>query len=275
MTFDAREISIAGGRPIRLYEFTRSTTSWTYCSADRDVAWQTKTWKSLPISDDGVRISGETSADLLKVTAPGTLEVAQLYRGAPPSDEIWLTMRDYHDGETDVPASAIVAWIGTISGVRWPQVDRCEIACQSLAASMDRPGLRLTWERTCPYAVYDLNCRVNRDLYRLAGTVQSLDGVKINSGAFAARPNGYFSGGFVSWPVSGGGVEQRGIESHVGGDLVLLGGTAGLVLGMEVTAYAGCDQTAATCNDKFGNILNHGGVRHLPGRSPFDGNPVF
>lgn len=275
MTFDAYESSASCGLPIRLYEFTRGTANWTYASSEINVAWQTKDWKSVPISDDGVRFSGETSADLLKVTAPGTLEVAQLYRGAPPSDEIWLTLRDYHGGSPDLPGSSVVAWVGTISGVRWPQVDRCEIACQSLAASMDRPGLRLTWERTCPYAVYDLNCRVNRDLYRHGGTVQGLDGVKIYSGAFAARPNGYFSGGYLSWPVSGGGVEQRGIESHGGGDLVLLGGTAGLVLGMEVTAYAGCDQTASTCNDKFANIANHGGVRHLPGRSPFDGNPVF
>lgn len=275
MTFDSRERSLATAQPVRLYQFARGTLRWSYCSADRAITFQGTTYKATPISDDGVRLTGETSADVLTITAPASLEVAQLFRGAPPSAEISVTVRDYHYGEADAAASARVAWVGSISGVRWPQADRSAIACESLAASMQRPGLRLTWERTCPHTIYDRRCGVDRNAFAVAAAVQALTGAAISSGAFAARPDGYFGGGFVEWAVGGGELERRGIEAHTGSDLVLLGGTQGLVAGLAVIAYPGCRQTNTYCNGTFNNLANFGGVAHLPGKSPFDGSPIF
>lgn len=275
MSFGARERSIAAGRPVRLYEFRRGALRWAYCSADRDITLLGGLFKATPISEDGVRLTGETTADVLTITAPGNLEVAQLYRGAPPSAEVALTMRDFNDGDGEAPDSTRVVWVGSISGVRWPQPDRAEISCQSLSASMERPGLRLTWERSCPHTIYDRRCGVDRNLFALATDVQTMDGARISNGALAAQPDGYFAGGFVEWSVGSGELDRRGVEAHTGSDLVLLGGTQGLVPGLAFTVYPGCRQTSVYCNATFNNIVNFGGFLHLPGKSPFDGDPIF
>lgn len=275
MSYDTRERSLATGQPVRLYDFRRGAQRWSYCSADRAINFQAATWRAVAISDDGVRLTGEASADVLLITAPATLEVAQLFRAAPPSAEIEVTVRDYHYGEADTAASAVVVWAGSISGVGWPQADRCAISCESLGASMERPGLHMSWERTCPHTVYGPRCGVDRNLFAVEAEVQTLTGAAISSGAMAAHPDGYFSGGYVEWPVGAGELERRGVELHSGSELLLLGGTQGLVAGQPFTAYPGCRQTDSYCNTIFFNLPRFGGFKHLPGKSPFDGDPIF
>ncbi|MBL4838370.1 MAG: DUF2163 domain-containing protein [Kordiimonadaceae bacterium] len=272
MSSDAREISLAGGKPVRLYLFERgASTRWAYNSSDRDITYQGIDYLGRAISDDGIRQSGQSSADALEVTGPATLDVAQLYRGAPPSDEISLTIRDLHYGEAD----ALVRWSGSIGDVNFPAQDRCQIRCESLAASMAREGLRLSWERNCPHALGDRLCRVDMELYAVAGTVITLDGISVSATAWAGYPDGWFDGGWVQWPVGGGEFDRRGIETQVGGLLTLLGGSDGIALADALTAYPGCLRTIAICQSKFANEDNYGGVPGLPGRSPFDGDPVF
>ena len=271
MRFDQRERSLSDGQPIRLYQFSRGTLRWLYCSADRDIPYQNQLFKAVAISDDGIRQTGEPSADALNITAPWNLDVAQQYRGMPPSSETTLTIIDQHYGAPD----AIVSWVGSISGVKWPAPDRCDIICQSLTASFDRPGLNLTFERGCPHSLFDRNCRVNRDLYKTLTIVQSATGAVISSGAFASFPDDYFSGGFVEWHSVSGDIERRGVEKHTGSDLTLLGGTDGIALGHSVTAFPGCTQVMAVCDSRFHNSDNYGGIRHLPGKSPFQGDPIF
>lgn len=271
MSFLSRETSIADGQPITLYEFQRGVMRWRYTNADRDVIFQTQTFSAIAISDDGRRRSGQVSADTLKVRVPYNNPVARLYRGAPPSDEIALIIRELHHGETDFE----VSWTGSIQGVRFPSPERAEIICLSLAASMGQPGLRLGWERNCSYAVYDHMCGVDRELFAVEATVQSMDGASISSGTFDEYDDGYFSGGYVEWTIGSGEYERRGVEHHEGSDLRLLGGTEGIELGQGVTAYPGCPGTIEICDERFGNSDNHGGVPHLPGKSPFDGDPIF
>lgn len=275
MSFTSRETSIHLARPVRLYEFERGTLRWLYCTAAADLNLLARTWRAVPIRDDGIRLTGEPSADTFRITGPADLEVANLFRAAPPSAEISVVVRDYHAGEADLSTSVRAVWVGSVSGVRWPQPDRCEIACESLHASMDRTGLRLTWERNCPYVVYDHNCRASRATHEVAATVQSMTGVAISSGAFGSHPDGFFSGGFVRWSIGGGEYEQRGVEAHVGDELVLLGGTHGMSGGMAVSAYPGCRQTRSYCVTQFANGANFGGAEHMPGKSPYDGNPVM
>lgn len=275
MSFHSREVSIATGQPVRLYLFERGATRWAFCSADRQIKFQGYVYDPVAISDDGIRMTGEASADTIKVIAPANLAPARLFRGAPPSAEIWLTVRDIHFGETDIPGNGQVVWFGSISTVRWPQVDRCEIACQSLGASNQRPGLRLTWDRECCYTVFDGRCGAPRASFRVVAAVFALDGAALNVPAAAGYADGWFAGGWVEWPIEGGEVERRGVESHAVDTLTLLGGTDGVGVGSTISLFPGCDGLIQTCNDKFSNTDNCGAIKDLPGKSPFDGNPVF
>lgn len=272
MSFDSSERSLADGEPIRLYQFSRGVLRWNYTSADRDIDHLNQVFKSLrgSIGDGGIRQTGQTAPDTLKLTAPADIEVAQLYRGMPPSSSVGLTVFARHY-EVD---AYLVIWAGEIRSVRWPALDRCEITASPLTERLEMQGLRLGWERGCPHALYSLACGVNRDLYRVDATVQDLDGASISNGAFEAYPAGYFTGGYIEWAISGGEYEQRGIEQHTGSTLSLLGGSAGLQAGQAVRVYPGCRQTVASCKS-FNNLPNYGGIPHLAGESPFDGRNVF
>ena len=273
MSFNAREMSLADGAPIRLYRFSRGVMRWLYNSSDRDISVSTEVYRSVRggISDNGIRQAGDAQVEMLKITAPADLEVAGLYRHVPPSGEVALTIFDRHHDEVE----QVVSWVGSIESVSWPERDRCQIVCQPLSARMTMQGLRQGWERACHRSLYAPDCTVNRDLYRITSTVQSLDGASISNGAFSAYPAGYFTAGFVEWPIGSGEYDRRGIERHSGSQLILLGGSAGLKPGQEVRVYPGCDQTIATCASRFSNHPNFGGIWHLAGRSPFDGDPVF
>jgi hypothetical protein len=104
----------------------------------------------------------------------------------------------------------------------------------------------------------------------LTGNTITLDGA-----ALAASP--YYNGGFIEWDADGlGTLERRGIESTTGSNQYQLFGRAdGLAVGQAVTIYPGCDGAAETCDTKFNNLVNYGGVDFMPGKSPFDGRQVF
>lgn len=271
MSFDSRETSIADGQPIRLYDFQRGILRWRYTNADRAIQLGAITYEPLNISDDGIRQTGEATADALRVTVPWNAEIARQFRGTPPSAEYNLTIHDTHFGETEAP----VAWIGSIVNVERPSPERAIIVCQPLDASLDRPGLRLGWERSCPYDVYGTDCGVDPNLHRVTVTVDTVTGSTVDAAGFDALPDGHFDGGYVEWDIGLGEQERRGIETHVGGVVTLLGGTDGIALGMSLRAYPGCDGSDTTCDGKFDNMVNSGGHPHLDGRSPFDGSPVF
>lgn len=272
MTFDASERSLAAGKPIRLYEFTRGPLAWRYTSGDRDVVHQLRTFQALQggISDDGIRQTGQSRPDQLQITAPADLEVAQLYRVAPPSAEVALTVFARHVGIDDY----VVIWSGGVRSVKWPSLGRCTIMCAPLSERMDMNGLRLAWDRTCPHALYSAPCGVNAALWQVDSTVQSMDGASVSNAAFAAYPDGYFTAGYVEWAAAGGDSDRRGIEDHTGSKLTLLGGSAGIALDAAIRVYPGCKQTTAACIS-FGNLPAYGGIPHLAGKSPFDGNNPF
>lgn len=273
MSFEAQDASLSAGRPLQLYLFRRGVLLWAYASGDRAVVWNSITFKHLAggISSDGARRTGEISADRLKVTAPADLEVAQLYRNMPPSSEIRLTIYDYQIGTEQ----AVAAWDGLIEWVNWPALDRCEIVALPLTASLDVPGLRNTWDPNCGASLFDRRCKVNRDLWRVELTIQSLTGTTISSAMAAGFANGHFAGGFIEWPVGGGEYDRRTIEHHQGSVLTLMGGTAGLSLAQTLRVYPGCDRTAATCHYKYSNLDNMRADPNMMAKNIFNGNPVF
>lgn len=271
MSFDSVERSREGGQPIRCYEFTRGPLHFLYTTADRAVTIAQKTFAPTPISDSGITFSGQSASDALTITLPAETEVASMYLGYPPSDEVSIVIWDWHYGEGDY----IVSYVGSVYNVKWPTANSCEITVWSLTASLEKPGLRLCWQRGCPHSLYDNNCRVNEQDYLVKGVVQLFTGITVRIPQVSDYPDGWFAGGYLEWEVQAGVLERRGIRQHVGVDLIMLGGVYGLTINETVNIYPGCVRTTAACSGKFNNLPNYGGAPALPGRSPFDGNPVF
>lgn len=271
MTYREADTSVSDAQPVRLYQLDRSATVvWRYTSADREIQFNGQAWSPVAISDDGIRLTGEASADVLSLTLPAKLPVAQLYRSVPPSDEIFLTIYDY-----DATAMAAkVAWIGSVNSVSWPRVDTAKLACLTLSASMKRDGLRLRYERACPHSVYDDECGANKAQFSVSATVVALDGSSVQVALSKPVDASIFAYGAICWAVDGS-YEFRGIEGLNGTRMNVVGGTDGLEVDQAVEVFPGCDGTRQTCLDRFANLLNHGGFPHMPGKSIYSGERLW
>lgn len=269
--YSYRETSNHGGMRIRLYEFTLAGLEYFYNSSERVVSYNGKTYQPAAISSGSVKQSGDPSQDQFTVTMPSTLPPATLFQGTGPSMPVLFRMRAMHYGTADAP----VMMVGEITDHGQSAIGQMEFTVQYLTASLQATGLRLTWNRSCPHALYDIGCTVDKNAYAVPGLLTFVDGVDIQSDIFATKPDGWFDGGYFEWAIGGGAMNARTVEAHVGNNFRVFGFTDGLAPGMTVTAYPGCDRIIPTCLFKYNNVANYGGFPAMPGKSPFDGTPVF
>lgn len=271
MSFDSQETGIATGKPVRLYLFERGVRKWAYCTADRDIEYSSVTYQGVAVMDDGLRQSGESSADMLTISMPASLSFLDQYRLQPPTDEIFITVRDLHWPDL----YGRVRWSGSVQAVKRTSDAEAEVVCRSWLAMMDETGLRQVYGRSCPHTLYDHRCRVSRAAFAVPATVTAVAGRSVTCPAFAPLEDGYLRGGYLEFGIGDGLLERYGIEAHTGGTVTLLDLPEGIAVGTALTAYPGCDRTIETCDGRFVNAANYGGQPHIPGKSPFSGDPVY
>lgn len=281
MTYSAYETSNASGRPVALYLFQYGNTYWRYCTADEDQTVgldendEPAVWKALAITDEGVTQGGSDQNDL-QITTQSNHPVALLFRNDQPTGKIWLSVRRWHIGDPDDETPLL--WSGTVVNATLVDKATVQMACRSLGGSYDRQGLRLAWGRMCPHVLYGIGCNNNgsndKEDHAYAHEIATVDGFSFTVTTFAAPAEGSFTGGFVEWVRADGSLDRRGIEKQAGNNFQVLGTTIGLEIGTAVTIYPGCPRNTTACK-LFNNLPNYGGFPHLPGKSPFDGSPVF
>lgn len=275
MPFLELETSLEDGRPIEFFEFTLGSVTWRYTSADEKLTAGGHDWLPAAISDDGIKQTGETIVDALAINAPSWIGPAQVFMGGAPSRAVAVTKYAKHEGDTEM----VAIYVGEITQINHaPLPGSCRITCETLTASMQREGLRLGWQRTCPYAVYDpVTCKVEKALWGVPFIVLAIDGFNVTIELAASKTDGYFNNGFAEWQHPIRGSEFMPIDVHTVGAttvLTLLGSPGDLFVGAQGVVYPGCNFTPVSCQ-AFSNYDNYGGVPDLPGKSPFDGNPVF
>ncbi|KOE63938.1 phage BR0599 family protein [Aggregatibacter actinomycetemcomitans] len=260
--------SVSDGQPITLYQFTRGENEkiWRFCDADMDIEVNNEKWIATAISH-----SRDGSRENVAVTLPSNNPVAQLYRGIAPSQTVKLMIMRLHWQDREIR----VVWVGTIIEAKRPDVHQTQLISAGLSATMKSAGLRLTWGRNCPYALYDYDCKVNPKNFVVSGlTVKAMTGTTITVDIPQELPQGWFNAGFIEW-LDDGVRETRAVKTHQNNELTLIGGTQKLQVGTVIKVYPGCDGRASTCLNKFKNMLNFGGIPHMPNKSPYDGSRVF
>lgn len=274
MSFADLEASNQDAIPVSLYQFLIGDVSWFYASTDYPVDLMIDgekfTFEPLPISDSGVMASGDPTSDEFTVTMPIT-EFVDLFQNNPPSITCYLIVRRKNRGATDAP----IYWFAEVRGVKRTNGVTAEVTASALSASFQRKGLRLSYSRGCPYALYDLCCRVKPEDFVQGATVRDFSGTTFTLDQPVPHPAGYFDGGYFEWTRPEGIIERRMIEALEGDVVSVLGTTDGLSVGVAVNLFPGCGRTAEECDVKFNNLPNYGGFRHLPGKSPFGSDPVF
>lgn len=276
--YNAQEISNQDGRPIALYEFRYGNTYWRFCTSDQDETVgldendEPASWLARAITDEGVTQGGSDQNDLQIVTQADN-PVAGFFRNSQPSGKVWLSVRRWHRGDPDEETPLM--WSGTVVNANLEDRATIRLVCRSLGGSYDRQGLRLAWGRMCPHVLYSpFGCRVDKTLHAYPYVLNSVTGNGFNVVAFVAPAEGSFSGGFLEQTQEDGSIKRFGIESQIGNAFRVLGSTDGLASGQSVVLYPGCQRDTEACK-RFANLPNYGGFPHLPGKSPFDGSPVF
>jgi uncharacterized phage protein (TIGR02218 family) len=275
MTFDSYEQSNQSGAPISLYEFRWGAVFWRYTSADQNIPFDGEEFRAVAISDSGMVQGGSAAADFT-VSLQSNLPIVDLFRQSAPSETIWLTVRRKHFG--DPTDEAAVYWVGRVANVkRLENLAAAEARCIALGSMFKQGGLRLSWDRNCPHALYDSQCRVNPLDHEYQRIVETVTGSVIRITVATLPTEGSFTGGYVEWDRGGGGtLDRKGIEEMISDrEIRVFGGTDGLAPGDTVWIHPGCTRTTDVCNGGFGNIKNFGGFPFMPGKSPFDGTPVF
>jgi hypothetical protein len=278
MSFDAFEVSAESGRPVEFYTFVLNDVTWRYTTAEIDITIGADLYTAAAIRADSVRQTGETSNDARAIDVPSWIAPAQVFMGGAPSSAIQMTVGVRHVGDTEV----IVAYVGEITQVNFPIPGRARLTVESLLSSMKREGLRLAWQRTCPYVLYDsLTCKVDKATHKVDFVVLAIDAFSVYVALDTTQSTGHFTGGFFEWNHPIRGKEYVAIQDHFqattgewNSHFVLFMPPGELFEGARGSAYPGCDYTPTRCQF-FSNYDNYGGVPDLPGRSPFDGNPVF
>lgn len=274
MSFDQIERSNYDGIPTILFEFTLGGNVWRYSGGQSAVTFNGVTYPSINVSREGFTLSGNPDDDSMIISISASTPVAQLFNGTPPSDSIGVAIRSLHRGDTEAP----VVWSGFVKSAKRVSTVEFQLTCNSLLSTLNRNGLRLSWGRGCPHALYDRGCKVNPAHYATGATVQAMNGNHLISNAFAVLhnwQNGFLSGGFLTFVSANGTTERRAIEEHWQDAIRLLDSTDGINVGNWVVVYPGCNRTTAQCQARFGNLDNYGGFPHMPNKSPFDGDPVF
>lgn len=270
MTYNAREQSLTDGQPIELYTFSREYQRWRYTSADRDVTTLDGTFLARPITRSAIETSPERVRSNLTITGPRDLEISDMYRVAPPTLAVTCIVQQMHAGDTEVAT----LWTGRIAAVEFTGPSSI-ITLEPVNASMKRIGLRRIYQKQCPHVLYGGACRVNREVYRVDGTVDSTTGSTVVVPEASLAPAKHFAGGYIEWEVLTGIIERRFITDHTGATLTVTSAPWNLELGQAVRLYPGCDHTLATCGTKFSNAPNYGGFPFFPTKNPFGGDPIF
>jgi uncharacterized phage protein (TIGR02218 family) len=192
---------------------------------------------------------------------------ADIARGAYDGAEVVLYLVDWAD-----PASRLLVSRGLIGEIRRGDNGLFEAEITGLSDRLGQPFGR-AYLAGCSCRLGDAKCGVDLSLpqHRGQGAVLSLEGSQqFTVSGIAGFPQHWFAGGRLTWTTGA----NSGLAGHVKSHL--RGGTATIVelwlsppmaiaAGDAFEVTAGCDRTAETCRDKFGNLLNFRGFPHMPG----------
>lgn len=269
MTYAAMETSASSGAPVELYEFGYTGHAYRYTSGDEEVTVDTYLYAPLALTRSALRPSMNKEKAALTLTLPLTAGIVEVFRVAPPGEEVTLTIKRYHRGD----GSKLVMWMGRVLNTKFDEFEM-ELSLESILSSMQRIILTRSYQKNCPHLLYGTACGVDPVLHKVTTAAKTVSGVTVSAPISPA--DGYYAGGMVTYTsVHSGTVERRFIAGNTGGTLTLDRYPYGLLVGQSFELWPGCDRTLADCKDKFNNIANFGGQPFIPTKNPAGGTTIW
>ena len=286
MTYAILESSVAEGRPYYLYQFVEGTQVWRFTS--RSEAWTSVgsdgdeiLWDPAAISHGDVVQTSEIERGRLDLTWPLSHRFARRFLAPLGNQAVTLTIFRGHE---QVPGETVAHWKGRVVGAE-AEGQRILLAAESVFSTLRRAGVRAKYQRLCRHALYGRGCGLDIVLHWQAGTVTAVAGTTVTVPEAAAAAEGWYRGGVLRFDTQLGFViGQTGAVLTLARPMPELAATlaapevdptTGTPLPALVDLAPGCDLRAATCAEKFGNLLNFGGFPEIPGRNPFGGTSIL
>jgi uncharacterized phage protein (TIGR02218 family) len=267
MTYLQRETSTHGASPVELYEFIQGGQTWRYTSRGANVVALGHTWTAVPLRRSDVEQGAEINRGGIDLTFPRSNAFAAQFLGY--AADVVTTVTLYRGHTTDPDAEFAVYWKGRVAASK-AAAGEVIIECESVFTSLRRPGLRARYQRSCRHALYGAACTLDPAGFAVSGLVTAVSGAVVSVDTAALQASGWYLGGMLRGP----GGDLRLVAGHEGALLTLSRPIEGLEIGHAVQIYPGCDRGLATCETKFNNLDNFGGMPWIPVVNPFGGNSI-
>lgn len=263
MAFNDKEISAWGGRPDEFYVFhIVGGPIYRYTPMRLPLTYQGFTYQPKVMRRGNFTFKKDFSGDdALEIEVQADLDLLANFKIIVPRRTMLVTIYRRHRGDDDLDVHPV--FFGRVRGVAWEGA-KATISCDSMYAMTKRGGLNVWYQVQCNHFVYDAGCSLQKADWRVTGTLQAMNGVKVTAPMFAMRPDGWLKYGFLE-----AGHGSYFIVDHVGDTVTLMHAMEGIDLTETVSAYAGCDRTLDTCWDKFQNGLNYLGFKWSPADNIF------
>ncbi len=259
------EHSQQDGLPIECYKFTNGDTSFLYTSHCEDVnivitengATRTETYFADYVERDTLKPCSKDDSPSLVVSVSKDSPVGMLYQGPPPEIPLKMALKKIH--KQDNTLVDVIFW-GVVSQANFED-SVCKLTIkQENWLSKELPKGKKKY--FCNNVIYDEDCKLNEDDYKVNFIIDYASGTTIRSTTFALYADGYFNGGLMRH-----GNNVRMVDAHVG-DTISLRYPFSDTPRNEAVISPGCDHLFSTCVAKYNNSLNFTGCPYVPPTDP-------
>ena len=188
MTYNDSEISAASGQPVELYDIAMGVTHWRLASGGEDIVYALNTYESAPCKRTEIEKTGEIPKDSIQLELPRGHAIGSLFIASVPDQEMTITIYRGHG------AFFITYFRGYLTYVEFDAKNIATCTFEPRSSDLPYVGGRRRVMRLCGHLLYSFRCGVNKEAYRLDGTIDSIDGVTVTAsefGAAAAIPDNY------------------------------------------------------------------------------------
>jgi len=270
MTYNSIEESVFSGDLIELYKFSIGHLTFAYTSSTDELQYLGTSYKTWNLDRNAITQGDDINRGDLLISVSRDFPIADRFRVTPPSTPVLLTVYRVHRGSSD----GAVAWQGRVMSVEW-KGSVAELRCQSAFSTIQRTGIRRTYQATCPHVLYGVDCRADSVNYAAIGTPTAFTSTTITANVFSSFGDGFYDGGYIEYLTHESITEQRTIVSQVGALATLSAKLVDLDASTQFTVYAGCNRTIDICDSRFSNSVNYGGFPFVPNQTPFGGTTVY
>ena len=174
-----------GAKPVHLFVFTRQHLVWRYCTADRDLVINGKTYLSAQIGRSEIKQTVERAKDKITITFaylldpaapeyPVTQPLGDNWFPHVPQDVVGVTCLAYDAGNDDPPA---VEWIGEVTQPKFSDTE-LELTCEPDNGYSRARNQGPRWQRGCwktPYSTGPRGCNLTGGASTVTGTITRIE----------------------------------------------------------------------------------------------------